>query len=150
MKKTVKVAKPRRIGWRKKLREHLRIKLDGSKYKNLGESRKRTSTQEVTNGVEFCIRRNLPVVSSILTRNFDIGDRCNCLLAKGTGLSFPFALKHLRITNEQAGEIGCLHSDLSILLSRTGDTGWCWSDIYNFLWRSTGQFFKAHPEFGVT
>lgn len=100
---------------------------------------------EITQGVAFCHRHNLPVVASTLARNFNIADGCGCLLKRATGAAnFCMALTQLGITCVTAEKIGCAHSN--ILEPLHSDS---WGELMNSLWKATGQFFKEHGEFGV-
>jgi hypothetical protein len=144
--------------WEVKLTEHLNavFVLWVNKYKVKLCNRKRFAQQtirEIVAGVKFCQAQQpqIHVVKTTLSRTFNIGDKCGCLLAKGVGGNYLRALKQLGITDTFSERIGCGEPDrwlkVDVLPADDGDP---WTDCYNTLWRATGKFFKAHPEFEVS
>ena len=102
---------------------------------------------DIARGVQFCLEKGLKL-SVTLSRNFNIGCACSCLLAKNSAeRDYESALWEQRLSYRSAEMMGFEPSqkvfDLLILEFPN------WYQIYNCLWRKVGRFFRAHPKFGA-
>ena len=135
--------------WLIQLNGHLIDSLATSSFASLELDVQRKSVTQVTNGVAFLIQRKLQIVSATSTDDFDMTSANHCVLAKCTHSDFYKARHDLNLNAAEVVDFGYIHNGITTFLSEDRKINWSWYELYNFLWRTTGQFFKTHPEFGV-
>ncbi len=107
-------------------------------------SLQKSAIDEIIHGIDFCIQKKLPITKSLLSKTFDIGNPCKCLLAKATQSNYREALRSLELSTINAASFGCSPSAQHDIL-----TSGSWSRLYNTLWKVAGVFLDKHPELGI-